>query len=79
MASFANMAAGSSSSNSTNMKGLVSYIAALRQARHREAEEKVVRQEMAHIRQQFRQQLNGYQKKKYLSKVSGARRAYSDV
>ncbi|PWN24370.1 Adaptor protein complex AP-2 alpha subunit [Jaminaea rosea] len=69
MASFATMASGSGSSNSTNMKGLVSYIAALRQARHREAEEKVVRQEMAHIRQQFRQQLNGYQKKKYLSKV----------
>lgn len=62
----------SSSSSSNNMRGLVSYIAALRQARHREAEEKVVRQEMAHIRNQFRGTLNGYQKKKYLSKVSNS-------
>ncbi|CAO1624986.1 unnamed protein product [Parajaminaea phylloscopi] len=68
MSSFT-IASGPSSSSTNNMRGLVSYIAALRQARHREAEEKVVRQEMAHIRNQFRGTLNGYQKKKYLSKI----------
>ncbi|CAO1615226.1 unnamed protein product [Jaminaea pallidilutea] len=68
MASFS-LGSGASGSSNNNMRGLVTYIAALRQARHREAEEKVVRQEMAHIRNQFKGSLNGYQKKKYLAKV----------
>lgn len=46
------------------------YISDLRQCRVREAEEKRVNREMAHIRQKFKDgNLDGYQKKKYLSKV----------
>lgn len=42
----------------------------MRQCRVREAEEKRVNREMAHIRQKFKDgNLDGYQKKKYLSKV----------
>ncbi|CAK9785403.1 Adaptor protein complex AP-2 alpha subunit [Cutaneotrichosporon oleaginosum] len=54
----------------TAMRGLTQYISDLRQCRVREAEEKRVNREMAHIRQKFKDgNLDGYQKKKYLSKV----------
>lgn len=58
-------------SNSTSqMKGLTQYIADLRTCRVRELEEKRINKEMAHIRQKFKEgQLDGYQKKKYLSKI----------
>lgn len=46
------------------------YISDLRACRVRELEEKRVNREMAHIRQKFKDgNLDGYQKKKYLSKV----------
>lgn len=53
------------------MRGLTQYIADLRACRVRELEEKRINKEMAHIRQKFKEgSLDGYQKKKYLSKVS---------
>lgn len=46
------------------------YIADLRACRVRELEERRINKEMAHIRQKFKDgQLDGYQKKKYLSKI----------
>ncbi|WOO83240.1 AP-2 complex subunit alpha-2 [Vanrija pseudolonga] len=54
----------------TSMRGLTQYISDLRACRVRELEEKRVNREMAHIRQKFKDgNLDGYQKKKYLSKV----------
>lgn len=48
----------------------IQYISDLRACRVRELEEKRVNREMAHIRQKFKDgNLDGYQKKKYLSKV----------
>uniref|UniRef100_A0A060TA02 AP-2 complex subunit alpha n=1 Tax=Blastobotrys adeninivorans TaxID=409370 RepID=A0A060TA02_BLAAD len=52
------------------MKGLVQFIADLRSARAREAEVKRVNQELANIRQKFRDSnLSGYNKKKYVCKL----------
>ncbi|KAN0060884.1 hypothetical protein ACQY0O_006618 [Thecaphora frezii] len=58
------------SNNTSTMKGLTQYIADLRACRVRELEEKRINKEMAHIRQKFKEgSLDGYQKKKYLSKI----------
>ncbi|BGP18946.1 hypothetical protein JCM10213_001956 [Rhodosporidiobolus nylandii] len=52
------------------MRGLTQYIADLRACRVRELEEKRINKEMAHIRQQFKStNLDGRQKKKYISKI----------
>lgn len=52
------------------MKGLVQFIADLRNARAHEAEAKRVNAELANIRQKFRDtNLNGYNKKKYVCKL----------
>lgn len=52
------------------MRGLTQYIADLRACRVRELEERRINKEMAHIRAKFKEgQLDGYQKKKYLSKI----------
>ncbi|KAF2687360.1 Adaptor protein complex AP-2 alpha subunit [Lentithecium fluviatile CBS 122367] len=60
----------SSSGNVPTMRGLVSFIADLRNARARELEEKRINKELANIRQKFRDGgLNGYQKKKYVCKL----------
>ncbi|KAF2111635.1 adaptin N terminal region-domain-containing protein [Lophiotrema nucula] len=59
-----------SSGNVPTMRGLVSFIADLRNARARELEEKRINKELANIRQKFRDGgLNGYQKKKYVCKL----------
>ena len=53
-----------------SMRGLVQFIADLRNARARELEEKRVNKELANIRQKFKGgSLNGYQKKKYVCKL----------
>ncbi|CAO2648010.1 Nn.00g089320.m01.CDS01 [Neocucurbitaria sp. VM-36] len=58
------------SGNVPTMRGLVSFIADLRNARARELEEKRINKELANIRQKFRDgNLNGYQKKKYVCKL----------
>jgi hypothetical protein len=58
------------SSNVPTMRGLVSFIADLRNARARELEEKRINKELANIRQKFRDGgLNGYSRKKYVCKV----------
>ncbi|KAL8279324.1 hypothetical protein RQP46_008361 [Phenoliferia psychrophenolica] len=55
---------------SQDMRGLTQYIADLRACRVRELEEKRINKEMAHIRQKFKDgNLDGRQKKKYLSKI----------
>lgn len=60
----------SNSSNVPTMRGLVSFIADLRNARARELEEKRINKELANIRQKFRDgNLNGYSKKKYVCKL----------
>lgn len=52
------------------MKGLVRFIADLRNARERELEAKRVNQELANIRHNFKDSnINGYQKKKYICKL----------
>ncbi|EMC92589.1 hypothetical protein BAUCODRAFT_76752 [Baudoinia panamericana UAMH 10762] len=52
------------------MRGLVSFIADLRNARARELEEKRINKELANIRQQFKKgNLTGYDKKKYVCKL----------
>jgi AP-2 complex subunit alpha len=52
------------------MRGLVQFIADLRNARARELEEKRINKELANIRQKFKEGgLNGYQKKKYVCKL----------
>lgn len=52
------------------MRGLVQFIADLRNARARELEEKRINKELANIRQKFRDgNLNGYHKKKYVCKL----------
>jgi AP-2 complex subunit alpha len=54
----------------TSMRGLVQFIADLRNARARELEEKRINKELANIRQKFKEGgLNGYQKKKYVCKL----------
>lgn len=58
------------SGNVPTMRGLVSFIADLRNARARELEEKRINKELANIRQKFRDGgLNGYQRKKYVCKL----------
>lgn len=52
------------------MKGLVRFIADLRNARARDLETKRINQELANIRLKFKDpSLNGYQKKKYICKL----------
>ncbi|KAK5118127.1 hypothetical protein LTR62_004174 [Meristemomyces frigidus] len=61
---------GSSSSKENTMRGLVSFIADLRNARARELEEKRINKELANIRQKFKGgNLTGYDKKKYVCKL----------
>ena len=56
--------------NPSSMRGLVQFIADLRNARARELEEKRINKELANIRQKFRDgNLNGYQRKKYICKL----------
>ncbi|KAK3901054.1 adaptin N terminal region-domain-containing protein [Staphylotrichum tortipilum] len=57
---------GRSSSSNSNMRGLVQFIADLRNARARELEEKRINKELANIRYG---NLNGYHKKKYVCKL----------
>ena len=62
--------AGSGSSKENTMRGLVSFIADLRNARARELEEKRINKELANIRQKFKQgSMSGYDKKKYVCKL----------
>lgn len=59
-----------SSGQANSMRGLVSFIADLRNARARELEEKRINKELANIRQKFKDGgLNGYSKKKYVCKL----------
>ncbi|KAI6778792.1 AP-2 complex subunit alpha-like protein [Emericellopsis cladophorae] len=61
---------GRSSSSNANMRGLVQFIADLRNARARELEEKRINKELANIRQKFKDgNLNGYHRKKYVCKL----------
>lgn len=54
----------------SSMRGLVQFIADLRNARARELEEKRINKELANIRQKFKDgNLNGYHKKKYVCKL----------
>ncbi|GAW14867.1 hypothetical protein ANO14919_042720 [Xylariales sp. No.14919] len=45
---------GRSSNNNSNMRGLVQFIADLRNARARDLEEKRINKELANIRQKFK-------------------------
>lgn len=57
-------------SKDNSMRGLVSFIADLRNARARELEEKRINKELANIRQNFKKGgLSGYDKKKYVCKL----------
>jgi AP-2 complex subunit alpha len=59
-----------SSNNTSSMRGLVQFIADLRNARARDLEEKRINKELANIRQKFKsEKLDGYQKKKYVCKL----------
>ncbi|PHH76654.1 hypothetical protein CDD82_3897 [Ophiocordyceps australis] len=70
MASTAAGFLGRSSSSNSNMRGLVQFIADLRNARARELEEKRINKELANIRQKFKDgSLSGYHKKKYVCKL----------
>ncbi|KAL8380679.1 hypothetical protein RB595_005112 [Gaeumannomyces hyphopodioides] len=70
MASTAAGFLGRSSSSNANMRGLVQFIADLRNARARELEEKRINKELANIRQKFKDgSLSGYHKKKYVCKL----------
>ncbi|KAK0634906.1 adaptin N terminal region-domain-containing protein [Bombardia bombarda] len=61
---------GRSSSSNSNMRGLIQFIADLRNARARELEEKRINKELANIRQKFKDgNLSGYHKKKYVCKL----------
>lgn len=54
----------------STMRGLVQFIADLRNARARDLEEKRINKELANIRQKFKgEKLDGYQKKKYVCKL----------
>ncbi|KAK5674482.1 hypothetical protein LTS10_012870 [Elasticomyces elasticus] len=60
----------SNASKDNSMRGLVSFIADLRNARARELEEKRINKELANIRQKFKAgSLTGYDKKKYVCKL----------
>ncbi|KAL7897892.1 Adaptor protein complex AP-2 alpha subunit [Trichoderma sp. SZMC 28014] len=70
MSSSASSWIGRSSSSNANMRGLVQFIADLRNARARELEEKRINKELANIRQKFKDgNLSGYHKKKYVCKL----------
>ncbi|EXF80584.1 hypothetical protein CFIO01_04291 [Colletotrichum fioriniae PJ7] len=70
MSSSASGFLGRSTSNNSNMRGLVQFIADLRNARARELEEKRINKELANIRQKFKDgNLSGYHKKKYVCKL----------
>lgn len=73
MAAAASMFRGSipgASKDSNSMRGLVSFIADLRNARARELEEKRINKELANIRQKFKGgSLSGYDRKKYVCKL----------
>ncbi len=59
-----------SSASGSNMRGLVQFIADLRNARARDIEEKRINKELANIRQKFKDgSLTGYHKKKYVCKL----------
>ncbi|ROW17012.1 hypothetical protein VPNG_01237 [Cytospora leucostoma] len=62
---------GRSSNNNSNMRGLVQFIADLRNARARELEEKRINKELANIRTNLGPDgnLSGYHKKKYVCKL----------
>ncbi|KAI0154436.1 adaptin N terminal region-domain-containing protein [Xylariaceae sp. FL1272] len=61
---------GRSANNNSNMRGLVQFIADLRNARARDLEEKRINKELANIRQKFKDgSLSGYHKKKYVCKL----------
>ncbi|KAI1750156.1 adaptin N terminal region-domain-containing protein [Xylaria castorea] len=61
---------GRSSNNNATMRGLVQFIADLRNARARDLEEKRINKELANIRQKFKDgSLSGYHKKKYVCKL----------
>jgi AP-2 complex subunit alpha len=58
------------STDKNSMRGLVQFIADLRNARARELEEKRINKELANIRQKFREGgMNGYNRKKYVCKL----------
>lgn len=60
----------SSGTNNTSMRGLVQFIADLRNARARDLEEKRINKELANIRTKFKDgNLSGYHKKKYVCKL----------
>ena len=66
----ANFLGRGASTNSSSMRGLVQFIADLRNARARELEEKRINKELANIRQKFKDgNLNGYHRKKYICKL----------
>lgn len=55
---------------SSAMRGLSVFISDLRNTRSKEEEEKRINKELANIRAKFKETgLNGYQKKKYVSKL----------
>lgn len=57
-------------SKDNTMRGLVTFIAELRNARARELEEKRINKELANVRQKFKGgNLSGYDKKKYVCKL----------
>ncbi|KAG5984194.1 hypothetical protein E4U55_005734 [Claviceps digitariae] len=59
-----------SGNGNANMRGLVQFIADLRNARARELEEKRINKELANIRQKFKDgSLSGYHRKKYVCKL----------
>lgn len=61
---------GRSGNGNANMRGLVQFIADLRNARARELEEKRINKELANIRQKFKDgSLSGYHRKKYVCKL----------
>ncbi|KAK5135236.1 hypothetical protein LTR08_005486 [Meristemomyces frigidus] len=65
-----NRSLGKDSTKDGSMRGLVSFIADLRNARARELEEKRINKELANIRQKFKGgNLTGYDKKKYVCKL----------
>ncbi|CAI4211584.1 unnamed protein product [Parascedosporium putredinis] len=70
MSSTAGSFLGRSANSNSNMRGLVQFIADLRNARARELEEKRINKELANIRQKFKDgNLSGYHKKKYVCKL----------
>ncbi|KAG6003732.1 hypothetical protein E4U21_001785 [Claviceps maximensis] len=61
---------GRSGNGNASMRGLVQFIADLRNARARELEEKRINKELANIRQKFKDgSLSGYHRKKYVCKL----------